>query len=110
MAKPSSALLLIRAGKEQVDLPQIASHGTSPSLSGPALKHLLINGLTRGTLVETCGARSSGKSCLCMRILASATQKGETCAVVDFAHSFHPDSAFGLRRSIGESTLDSLEV
>jgi hypothetical protein len=40
------------------------------------------------------GSPSSGKTSLCTYILARATQQGEVCAVVDFAHSFHPDSAF----------------
>lgn len=93
MANLSSALPSDPRWKRAVDLPQIASESASPSLHVPAINHLLINGLTRGTLVETSGPRSSGKTSLCMHILARATQNGEVCAVVDFANSFHPDSA-----------------
>ena len=76
-----------------VDLPQAATQKASQSLQIPALKHLLLNGLTRGTLVEASGAQSSGKTALCVHILAQATQNGEVCAVVDLHNSFHPDSA-----------------
>ena len=94
MANLSSALPSDPRWKRAVDLPLIAAEQASPPLFLPTLNHLLINGLTRGTLVEASGPRSSGKSALCMHILARATQQGEVCAVVDFAHSFHPDSAF----------------
>ena len=94
MANISWALPSDPRWKRAVDLPQVALEQAFPSLRIPAINHFLINGLTRGTLVEASGARSSGKSSLCMHILARATQNSEVCAVVDFDNSFHPDSAF----------------
>ncbi len=93
MANLSSALPSDPRWKRAVDLPQTRVESAFPPLRLPALNHLLINGLTRGTLLEISGARSSGKTSLCLHILAQATQQGEVCAVVDFANSFHPDSA-----------------
>ncbi len=61
MANLSSALPSDPRWKRAVDLPQIASESASPSLHVPAINHLLINGLTRGTLVETSGRPLLGK-------------------------------------------------
>ena len=94
MANLSSALPSDPRWKRAIDLPQIASDIASPSLLIQAFNGFLINGLKRGSLVEASGPRSSGKSSLCMHVLARATQNGEFCAVVDFNNSFHPDSAF----------------
>jgi hypothetical protein len=79
--------------KRAVDLPHPTVEAASNSLQIPALNHFLFNGLARGTLVEASGFRSSGKTSLCIHILARATQNGEVCAVVDLHNSFHPDSA-----------------
>jgi len=94
MANLSSALPSDPRWKRAIDLPQIASEIASSALSVPAFNSFIINGLKRGSLVEASGPRSSGKSSLCMHVLARATQNGEVCAVVDFNNSFHPDSAF----------------
>ena len=76
-----------------VDLARpVADTGHEP-LQIPALSRIFLNGLTRGVLVEASGGRSSGKSSLCVHILARATQNGEICAVIDLYDSFHPDSA-----------------
>lgn len=95
MANLLSALPSDPRWRRAVDLAQNEEEKALPPLQSPILKQFLINGLTRGTLVEASGGRTSGKSALCMHILARATQNGEICAVVDFAHSFHPDSALG---------------
>ncbi len=57
------------------------------------LGSLLPAGLRRGTIAEFVGARSSGRTSLCLYILAQATASGEVCAVVDLYDSFHPASA-----------------
>ncbi len=93
MTKPSSAMLSDPRWKRAIDLPQSAAGKSSNSLQIRALNHLLLKGLDRGTIVEASGARSSGKTSICMHILAQATQGGEVCAVVDLHNSFHPDSA-----------------
>lgn len=57
------------------------------------LKSLFPKGLTRGTIYELCGRRSSGKTSTSLNILAEATRQGEVCAIVDTQNSFHPNSA-----------------
>jgi hypothetical protein len=93
MANSSSALPTDPRWKRAVDLSHPATENSQNSLYIPALSNVLFSGLTRGTLVEASGARSSGKTSLCLHILARATQNGEVCAVVDLHNSFHPDSA-----------------
>jgi hypothetical protein len=93
MANPLSAVPSDPRWKKAVELPATAADKSSDSLEIPALSRLLINGLARGTLVDASGARSSGKTSLCVHILAQATKAGEVCAVVDLHNSFHPDSA-----------------
>jgi hypothetical protein len=93
MANYSSALPSDPRWKKAVDLPNSAVENSADTLQIPALSKLLLNGLSRGALVEASGTRSSGKTSLCMHILARATQQGEVCAVVDLHNSFHPDSA-----------------
>jgi hypothetical protein len=94
MANSMSALPSDPRWKRAVDLPKTGALEASSSLQIPALKRFLFNGLKRGSLVEASGAKSSGKTALCVHILARATQNGEVCAVVDLHDSFHPDSAF----------------
>jgi hypothetical protein len=93
MAKYLSAIPSDPRWRRAVDLPQTCKEISPDSLHIPALNQLLSNGLARGSLVETSGARSSGKTSICVSILAQATKRGEVCAVVDLHDSFHPDSA-----------------
>lgn len=62
----------------------------------PGFKGLFENGLSRGMIVEINGDRSSGRTSICLHILAQATRRGEVCAVVDLYDSFHPASAAAL--------------
>jgi hypothetical protein len=64
-----------------------------PSLSLPLLEGLFQNGLPRGVIAEISGRRSSGKTSICLHVLAQATRNGEVCAVVDTCGNFHPGSA-----------------
>lgn len=49
--------------------------------------------LPRGALTEITGAASSGRTSLLLSILAHATTRGETCALIDAEDSFDPASA-----------------
>jgi hypothetical protein len=93
MAKTLLAVPSDPRWKSAIDLCRTAPEKSSNSLQVPALKYLFLNGLTRGSLVETSGMKSSGKTAICVHILAQATQEGEVCAVVDWQNRFHPDSA-----------------
>ncbi len=59
----------------------------------PELKSLFNKGLNRGSLTELSGPRSTGKTSICLHLLARATQNDEICAIVDTTGSFHPESA-----------------
>jgi hypothetical protein len=50
-------------------------------------------GLPRGSLTEICGPASSGRTSLLLAMLAAATARQETCALVDADDAFHPASA-----------------
>lgn len=52
-----------------------------------------MSSLPTGSIVEITGPCSSGRTALLYSILASATVRGETCAVVDCTNAFDPASA-----------------
>jgi len=62
-------------------------------LNLPALERLFPSGLARGILGEIHGNRSSGRTAMCLNVLAQATACGECCAIIDSNDSFHPASA-----------------
>src|SRR5947209_1789630 len=49
--------------------------------------------LPRGCLTEITGPASSGRTTILLSILAAATARGETCALVDTEDAFDPASA-----------------
>ena len=57
----------------------------------PALD-ALTGGLPRGCLTEICGSASSGRTSVMLAALASATRRGEYCAVIDASDSLDPHS------------------
>jgi recA bacterial DNA recombination protein len=52
-----------------------------------------LGGLPRGCLTEIAGPASSGRTSLLIAMLAAATARQETCALVDADDVFHPGSA-----------------
>jgi hypothetical protein len=52
----------------------------------------LTGGLPRGCLTEICGPASSGRTSVMLAALASATRRGEYCAVIDASDSLDPHS------------------
>ena len=56
------------------------------------LDSLLRGGFPRGSLIEVCGASSSGRTSLSFSLLAQATARQETCAFVDVSDSLDPMS------------------
>lgn len=75
------------------ELALIHSEPKFSALALPAIS-LLPQGLSRGSIAEIIGPRSSGRTASLLHILAQATRRGEICAVVDVHNSFHPASAF----------------
>src|SRR5690348_6527114 len=53
----------------------------------------LVGGLPRGGMTELVGPESSGRTSVMLSILAEATARGETCALVDAQDTFDPSSA-----------------
>jgi len=53
----------------------------------------LLNGFPRGAITEIHGAASSGRTSLLLSALAFATEKEETCALIDCSDTFDPLSA-----------------
>jgi recombination protein RecA len=56
------------------------------------LDAVLGGGFPRGSLVELCGATSSGRTSLAFSLLAQATERQEACAFVDVSDSLDPIS------------------
>jgi hypothetical protein len=98
-AKDGPALLLKRLS----ELPEL--HGVVPASrlevrlalemvsSGVSEIDQLTGGLPRGSLSEICGPASSGRTSVLLASLASATRRGEVCALVDATDAFDPVSA-----------------
>ncbi len=61
--------------------------------TGISTADALLEGCPRGRITEIFGPPSSGRTTLLHSILASASQRGETCALVDATDSFDPISA-----------------
>jgi len=61
--------------------------------TGLAEVDAIAGGLPRGALTEIIGPASSGRTSLLLAILAAATRRQETCAVVDAGDTFDPASA-----------------
>jgi hypothetical protein len=57
----------------------------------PALD-TLTGGLPRGCLTEICGPASSGRTAVLLASLATATRRGEYCAVIDASDALDPHS------------------
>lgn len=49
-----------------------------------------VGGVPRGRIVEIYGPESSGKTTLCLHIIAEAQKKGGICAFVDMEHALDP--------------------
>src|SRR6266700_949346 len=56
-----------------------------------------IGGIPRGRIVEIYGPESSGKTTLCLHVIAEAQKRGGLCAFVDMEHALDPNYA----RAIG---------
>jgi len=49
-----------------------------------------IGGLPRGRIVEVYGPESSGKTTLCLHVIANAQKAGGSCAIIDAEHAVDP--------------------
>lgn len=52
-----------------------------------------VGGMPRGRIVEVYGAESSGKTTLCLHVVAEAQKRGGLCAFIDMEHALDPNYA-----------------
>ena len=91
---------IMRLGDQQhIDVPTISTGSMALDIATG------IGGVPRGRIVEVYGPESSGKTTLCLHIIANAQKAGGTCAFVDTEHALDPRYA----RIIGVDT-DNLLV
>jgi len=93
MANLASLLHSANAWQSASALRLVKAEPKFPPLLLPLLKGVFQSGLQRGSIAEISGQRSSGKTAVCLHVLAQATRRGEICAFVDTEGSFHPHSA-----------------
>ncbi len=63
-----------------------------------------VGGIPRGRVIEIYGPESSGKTTLCLHLVAEMQKKGGTCAYVDAEHALDPEYA----KKIGVNTANLL--
>jgi len=71
-------------------------HADVPTISTGALSldiALGIGGLPRGRIVEIYGPESSGKTTLCLHVIANAQKAGGICGIIDAEHAIDPNYA-----------------
>ncbi|MBN2449100.1 MAG: recombinase RecA [Lentisphaeria bacterium] len=69
------------------------THDDVPTISTGALSldiALGIGGMPRGRVVEVYGAESSGKTTVCLHVIANAQKAGGICAFIDTEHALDP--------------------
>ena len=111
MAEKNTAPLLDKEKSLQIAISQIEKEFGKGSImrlgdSGPALDvpvistgslaldlALGINGLPMGRIVEIYGPESSGKTTLCLHVIANAQRNGGKCAIIDAEHAIDPQYA-----------------
>jgi len=80
------------------DVPTISTGALSLDLA------LGIGGVPRGRVIEIYGPESSGKTTVCLHVIANAQKVNGTCAIIDAEHALDPDYA----RRIGVNIDDLL--
>jgi recombination protein RecA len=75
----------------QIGFRERPAPGFSPT--GVAELDAVTGGLPRGSIVDLYGPASSGRTTLLVAMLAAATARGETCALVDSGDTLDPVSA-----------------
>ncbi len=76
---------IMRLGDNPIaDVPTISTGALSLDLA------LGIKGVPRGRIIEIFGPESSGKTTLCLHVIANAQRAGGICAIVDAEHAIDP--------------------
>jgi recombination protein RecA len=61
-----------------------------------------VGGVPRGRVIEIYGPESSGKTTLCLHIIAQAQRLGGICAFIDMEHALDPTYAEGIGVNIDD--------
>lgn len=64
-----------------------------------------LGGIPHGRIVELYGPESSGKTTLCLKILAEAQARGEYCAFIDMEHAIDPTWATRIGVNMSELVI-----
>jgi hypothetical protein len=95
--KPAVALERISQVAKLAEVTPASQLSVRPSpemaLSGVRELDGITGGIPRGCLTEICGSASSGRTSVLLSVLAAATGRQETCALVDAGDTFDPKSA-----------------
>ncbi len=90
---------IMRLGDNPItDIPTISTGALALDMA------LGIGGLPRGRIVEIYGPESSGKTTLCLHVIANAQKAGGSVAIIDAEHAIDPAYA----KKIGVNTDDML--
>lgn len=81
------SIMRLGDNKAQVDIPTISTGALSLDIA------LGVGGLPRGRIVEIYGPESSGKTTLCLHVIANAQRAGGVCAIIDAEHAVDPSYA-----------------
>ena len=81
------AIMRLGASGGVADVPVISTGSLALDLA------LGINGLPMGRIVEIFGPESSGKTTLCLHVIANAQARGGKCAIIDAEHAIDPQYA-----------------
>ena len=81
------AIMRLGAEAAVADVPVFSTGSLSLDLA------LGIGGLPAGRIVEIYGPESSGKTTLCLHVIANAQAKGGRCAIIDAEHAIDPSYA-----------------
>ena len=92
------AIMKLGGGEVQADVPAIPTGSLGLDLA------LGVGGLPRGRVVEIFGPESSGKTTLCLHVIAQAQKAGGAAAFVDAEHALD----IGYARKLGVETDDLL--
>jgi len=81
------SIMLLGDDSFQTDVATISTGALALDLA------LGIGGLPRGRVIEIYGPESSGKTTVCLHVIANAQKAGGTCAIIDAEHALDPSYA-----------------
>ena len=90
------SIMLLGDDSFQTDVATISTGALALDLA------LGIGGLPRGRVIEIYGPESSGKTTVCLHVIANAQKAGGICAIIDAEHALDPSYAARIGVKIGD--------